>query len=262
MTKSVSFEDNRLPPPKTGQLSWVLDTAIVAAAAIGVTAVFLTGSIATYAAKPAVITVAMFTTLDNPDAIEAAAGPTGAPLLWAMKDADSTVYLFGSVPVITGEAQWMDQRLFSAFDSADSAWFQTQRYAYLPARATGGADLTLYRRADALRKARLGLDSNSAPAIVTNGALGVPYDAWRLGDEKSMTQAVMALSASDREVYEALQIRRNQKWLPQIEKALAGSGSVFVTVDAGHLVGPDGLISQLRKRGHKVTRMDPLFPAS
>ena len=256
MTKSVSFEDNRLSPPKTGQLSWVLDTAIVGAATAGVIVVFLTGSVATYRAKPAVETIAMFATFDNPDAAEAAAGPTGSPLLWVMKDADSTVYLFGSVPAIAGESKWMDQRLYAAFDSAESAWFETQSFAYVPARASGGADLALYRRADALRKPRLGLDSNRAPAIAAVDGLSVPYDAWRTGDQKTLTDAVMARSRADREVYEALQIRRNQKWLPQIEKALARPGSVFVIVDAGHLVGPDGLVSQLRKHGHTVTRLD------
>ena len=258
MTKAVSFEDNGVSPPKTGQLSWLLDATIISAAAFGVVAVFLGSSVATYRAKPAVATVAMFATLDNPDAAEAAAGPTGAPLLWVMKDADSTVYLFGSVPAIAGEAKWMDQRLFAAFDTADSAWFETSSYAYVPAHADGGADLALYRRADALRKPRLGLDSNRAPAIVAAAGLNVPYDAWRLGDQKSLTNAVMARSHGDREVYEALQVRRNQKWLPQIEKALATKGSVFVTVNAAHLVGPDGLVAQLRKNGHTVTRIDPV----
>ena len=267
MTKSVSFEDRVSKGEKTGQLSWLLDSTLISAAALGVIVVFVGTSIITHRAKPAVDTIAMFASFGNPDMAEAAAGPTGAPLLWVVKDKNAkdggaTVYLFGSVPEIAGEARWMDQRLFGAFDNADSAWFDNGALPYVPAHASGGADLVLYRRADALGKGRLALDSNRAPPILAGSGLDVPYDAWRTGDQKAMTDAVNARARGDRDVYEALQVRRNQKWLPQLEQALTGKGTVFVTVDAGHLVGPDGLVAQLRKRGHSVVRLDPVTAAS
>ncbi len=47
-------------------------------------------------------------------------------------------------------------------------------------------------------------------------------------------------------------VNRNRKWIPLIEKAMR-TESVFFAVGAGHLGGPDGVISLLRKHGYKLT---------
>lgn len=59
-------------------------------------------------------------------------GPIGAPLLWRVQNGDATVYLFGSIHVLKPGSEWMDKRLFQAFDSADAAWFEVPDLDALP----------------------------------------------------------------------------------------------------------------------------------
>jgi uncharacterized protein YbaP (TraB family) len=48
---------------------------------------------------------------------------------------------------------------------------------------------------------------------------------------------------------------RNRNWLPQLEELLAGGEPAMAVVGALHLVGNDGLISQLRARGYRVEQL-------
>ena len=45
---------------------------------------------------------------------------------------------------------------------------------------------------------------------------------------------------------------RNNKWIPQLEKLLENHKATFVAVGAGHLVGTDGVLTQLRAKGYAV----------
>ncbi len=46
------------------------------------------------------------------------------PALWVVKDADSTLYLFGTVHVLRPTTGWASARVNAAFDSADQVWFE------------------------------------------------------------------------------------------------------------------------------------------
>ncbi len=46
------------------------------------------------------------------------------PALWVVKDADSTLYLFGSVHVLRPTTGWGSPRVEAAFDSASDIWFE------------------------------------------------------------------------------------------------------------------------------------------
>lgn len=46
------------------------------------------------------------------------------PALWVVKDADSTLYLFGSVHVLRPTTGWASPRVEAAFDSASDIWFE------------------------------------------------------------------------------------------------------------------------------------------
>ncbi|QCQ97198.1 TraB/GumN family protein [Brevundimonas sp. SGAir0440] len=46
------------------------------------------------------------------------------PALWVVKDADSTLYLFGSVHVLRPTIGWSSPRVEAAFDSASDIWFE------------------------------------------------------------------------------------------------------------------------------------------
>lgn len=46
------------------------------------------------------------------------------PALWVVKDADSTLYLFGSIHVLRPTTGWASPRVTQAFDSASDIWFE------------------------------------------------------------------------------------------------------------------------------------------
>ncbi len=279
---------------------------------------------------------------------EALSDPTGAPLLWIVKSDHATVYLFGSVHLLRPNLDWMDARLFKAFDTADQAWFEVPdldklpHFKGFPSRVMAskpvltaglteiektqleailnqynyttkdlshvrpwavaamiseldmqggnytfqrGADNTLFHRARSLKIRTEGFEDNrlhysylyelgpSAPdggtaklkstlaayynKGATDGDLGTIVPLWRAGDEKALTNTVMSGIKSDPREYNILLVERNRKWLPQIETMLKGKGTIFITVGTAHLLGPDGLVTQLRARGYKVTRLDP-----
>lgn len=91
----------------------------------------------------------------------AAAGVAGdGPALWVVRDADSTIYLFGTVHVLRPETVWLSPRVEAAFDSAPTVYFEisnpgdqaamiplVQRHGLSPdqplSHRVGSGDLTL-----------------------------------------------------------------------------------------------------------------------
>lgn len=59
----------------------------------------------------------------DPAAVVAAPAGSG-PRLWVVKDADSTLYLFGTVHVLKPETPWGSAKLDRAFAAADEYWFE------------------------------------------------------------------------------------------------------------------------------------------
>jgi uncharacterized protein YbaP (TraB family) len=72
--------------------------------------------------------------------------------------------------------------------------------------------------------------------------------AYRTGDLPALTRALVG-AAPD----EALLVLRNQRWLPQIERYLAGGGA-FIAVGLGHLLGDTGLPAMLAREGYLAER--------
>jgi hypothetical protein len=87
--------------------------------------------------------------------------------------------------------------------------------------------------------------------------------AWERGDTSALERIVVEEMRHDYpELYQVLFVRRNQAWLPVIQHELQGQGVAFVAVGAGHLLGPDGLVAQLRARGVRVDRLTTPPPAT
>lgn len=57
---------------------------------------------------------------------EAAPRPVSGdgPALWVVKDADSTIYLFGTIHVLRPETRWESTAVTAAFNSASDIWFE------------------------------------------------------------------------------------------------------------------------------------------
>jgi uncharacterized protein YbaP (TraB family) len=80
--------------------------------------------------------------------------------------------------------------------------------------------------------------------------------AWERGDLDTLERSVVDDTREEYpDVYEALFVRRNNAWMEVLVRELNGSGVDFVAVGAGHLLGPDGLVAQLRRRGYTVERV-------
>jgi uncharacterized protein YbaP (TraB family) len=54
------------------------------------------------------------------------AQPTGAgPALWRLSDADSEIWLFGTVHILPPDLKWRTERIDRAFAGAETIWFET-----------------------------------------------------------------------------------------------------------------------------------------
>ncbi len=87
----------------------------------------------------------------------------------------------------------------------------------------------------------------------TGSQLDELVTAWHAGDIATI-DAVMNGETRDAapEVHEVLLVERNRTWVQTIKETLAGSGTDFMAVGAGHVAGPEGLIELLRGEGFDV----------
>ena len=84
--------------------------------------------------------------------------------------------------------------------------------------------------------------------------LGELLAAWRKGDEAKMEELYIKDLKLYPKLYQTLIVDRNNKWVRNIEGYLNGSGNTMLVVGTAHLVGADGLVNLLRKRGYKVVK--------
>lgn len=94
-------------------------------------------------------------------------------------------------------------------------------------------------------------------------ALNEMSAAWARGDVEALEQQMNDEMRDDYpDVYAALITRRNEAWLATLLGELQGAGVDFVAVGAAHLVGPQGLVAQLRAHGVRVERVSAAAPAA
>lgn len=266
------------------------------------------------------------------------------PALFAVRDADSTMYLYGTVHVRPRGADWGDARVRAALDESSEVWTelimspeadaQAQQLAMqlgaaepgrplsswltpeeneklntvtarlgMPAGALeglkpwlagltltvvplvqagfdpeSGVDRSIDAYADAAGKTmrafetpeqQLGFLAGLSPDLQrqmlseaiaeTGNVVGMitqMSQAWETGDVAALERAVIDETRSDYpELYETIFVARNNAWMEVIEQELTGAGVDFVAVGAGHVIGDDGLVAQLRARGYRVDRV-------
>ena len=86
--------------------------------------------------------------------------------------------------------------------------------------------------------------------------LGRMVSAWATGDVDGLDALIgQEMKAESPEMYAVMLTRRNQAWADRIQTLLAGSGTAFISVGAGHLAGADSLQARLAQRGIKATRI-------
>lgn len=84
--------------------------------------------------------------------------------------------------------------------------------------------------------------------------LDLLVDEWADGDIEGIAKLVAnpdGYGFTDA-AYQSLLVKRNEAWVPQIEAMLDEPGSVFIAVGAGHLAGPDSVVTMLRDKGYEI----------
>jgi uncharacterized protein len=140
-----------------------------------------------------------------------------------------------------------------------------------------GIDLYFYRKAKAAGKPVLGLETLRDQAEIfdrfndeqneqylLSTLSGLPayaemirqlVSAWRNGDVESLDRLLNQDKRADPATHAVLFSRRNSKWLPEIERFAHGDANYLIIVGAGHLVGEDGVVAQLRRAGYSVQQL-------
>jgi uncharacterized protein len=78
--------------------------------------------------------------------------------------------------------------------------------------------------------------------------------AWEEGDVRVLETHLEGMRDYP-ELYHALVVSRNTNWLPKIEQRLQQKGPAFIVVGTLHLLGEEGILAGLRKKGYRVEQM-------
>lgn len=85
------------------------------------------------------------------------------------------------------------------------------------------------------------------------------YEAWKAGDAQALNRLLLedelAREPRFQPIYEAMFDARNREMAAAVSSYLEGQGSYFVVVGAGHLVGEEGIIALLERRGYRARRL-------
>lgn len=83
------------------------------------------------------------------------------------------------------------------------------------------------------------------------------FNAWKKGDTKAFNK-IMSLplkaDASLKDIYADLITKRNYQMTEKIENFIRNKKDCFVVVGSGHVVGREGIVALLRKRGYQLTQ--------
>lgn len=79
--------------------------------------------------------------------------------------------------------------------------------------------------------------------------------AWRKGDNSGLEKmAITDWKKNFPDLYNTLLVKRNNNWIPEIEKMLKTREIEFVLFGALHLVGDEGVLAQLKARGYEIQK--------
>ena len=78
--------------------------------------------------------------------------------------------------------------------------------------------------------------------------------AWAEGDTSMGERAVNRMRTRTPDLYRIMQVQRNAWWTQTIGQLLTQGGTHFIAIGQMHLLGPDGILSQLRRGGIETLR--------
>jgi len=267
------------------------------------------------------------------------------PAFWVIKDADSTIYLLGTIHLLKPETQWRTEKLDAALAESTALWLElpttnaaamqsemmvlVSRYGLSPAdrlsrklskdeiktldeaaRLAGlsASQLDVFRpwfaalTISTAAMTRAGYDPASGVDSKIEGIfrernitpkgfetaeqqikvfagmtpeqelrylretmeeyndasteLDKMVKQWSTADLAGMEEMfVTEMKTEEPDLYESLLVNRNAHWVPQIEHLLQSSGTTFIAVGAGHLIGPESVIAMLAAHGIVAERV-------
>ena len=84
--------------------------------------------------------------------------------------------------------------------------------------------------------------------------LGDLLKAWQTGDAAKLEKLLNEAKEEAPAIYKRLVTDRNRTWLPKLEELARGKENAIVIVGAGHLVGTNGVVELLKRKGYRVTQ--------
>ena len=78
------------------------------------------------------------------------------------------------------------------------------------------------------------------------------YRDWRVGNVEAVEEALLEGFEEFPDLSKKMVSDRNRAWMPHIEELLAGDRDAIVVVGSAHLVGEEGVVNLLRKKGYAV----------
>ena len=140
-----------------------------------------------------------------------------------------------------------------------------------------GLDKHFFDRATAARKAIIGLETaesqidrfDKMPEALQEQMLRSTLDeidttatelattvaAWRRGDAATLERGLIPGLKKYPAAYQSLIVERNNNWMPQLEQCLTRTTPCMVVVGAAHLIGPDGLLALLQRKGYRIEQL-------
>lgn len=91
------------------------------------------------------------------------------------------------------------------------------------------------------------------------GLMDAMIAAWRTGDIDFLEESMLDEMAKHEELYDAIVVARNRRWVGTIEALLDEPDDYLVVVGALHLIGEDGVPALLSGRGIKTEQMNESF---
>lgn len=95
-------------------------------------------------------------------------------------------------------------------------------------------------------------------ANASNAEMEQLHTAWRNGDDMLIwNQIAQPMRQKYPQLYERINVARNDAWVPKLEALLKEdrSESTLVVVGALHLLGEDGVVHKLQNKGYSVERI-------
>ena len=75
---------------------------------------------------------------------------------------------------------------------------------------------------------------------------------WKAGNANELHELLFRSFKNYPAIHDRLLIRRNKKWVEEIEVLMRENKNILFVVGAGHLVGPESVVDLLKQRGYKV----------